>query len=266
MDWNNEAQIAHTLKEIEPMKRIKLTPRMLADGLKGMLIVAVITVPMKLIGSDVLGEAVIGFLYLAPIAWGAGKWGRLAGMSAALTAALCFDFLFIPPFYTFVIGRLEGWLVLVIFFAIAIVVIGRIQESLSKAHEATFMYELSSALSNMRTQEAAAHRVAKYIEQLFQASLVIVTFQHSEQSPQIAVSEPHNGEQKGRPDRVLPIMNAWGLVGEIRIWRGEFGGLPAENGRLLQNFSSQAARAFERTYELEMERAANTSELEASLK
>ena len=248
------------------MKRIKLTPKMLADGLKGMLIVAVITIPMKLIGRDVLGEAVIGLLYLAPIAWSASKWGQVAGMSAALTAALCFDFLFIPPFYTFVIGRLEGWLVLAIFFAIAIVVIGRIQDSLSKAREATFMYEMSSALANMRTQEAVAHMVAKYIEQLFQASLVIVTFQHSKQSPQIAVSEPHNGKQKGRPDRVMPIMNAWGLVGEIQIWRGEFGGLPAENSPLLQNFSTQAARAFERTYELEMERAANGSAIEASLK
>jgi len=59
-------------------------------------------------------------------------------VSAALTAALCFDFLFISP-YTFAVGSLEGWLVLVIFLAIAIVVIGSIQDSLSKAREATFM-------------------------------------------------------------------------------------------------------------------------------
>ena len=85
-------------------------------------------------------------------------------MSAALTAALCFDFLFIPPFYTFVVGSLEGWLVLVIFLAIAIVVVGRIQESLSKAREATFMYELSSALANVRTQDAVAHTTARYIQ------------------------------------------------------------------------------------------------------
>ena len=44
---------------------------------------------MWLIGRDVLGEAVIGMLYLAPIAWCANKWGQAAGMSAALSAALC---------------------------------------------------------------------------------------------------------------------------------------------------------------------------------
>ena len=241
------------------MKKIKLTPNMLVNSLRGMLTVLAITIPMWLIGRDVLGEAVIALLYLAPIAWSANKWGQAAGVSAALTGALCFDFLFIPPFYTFAVGSLEGWLVLVIFFAIAIVVVGRIQDSLSKAREATFMYELSSALANVRTQDAVAHIIAKYIRQLFQASLVNVTFQQSKQSPRIAVSEPLDGDGKGRPDRVLPILNAWGLVGEIQIWRGEFVDLPAEDSHLLQNFVSQAARTFERVQSAEAEKPANSA-------
>ena len=232
---------------------------MLTNSLKGMLTALAITIPMWLIGRNVLGEAVISLLYLAPIAWSANKWGQAAGISAALTAALCFDFLFIPPFYTFAVGSLEGWLVLVIFFAIAIVVIGRIQDSLSKAREATFMYELSAALANVRTQDAVAHTVARYIRQLFQASQVNVTFQQSKQTPRIEASETHNGGVNGQPDRDLPILNAWGLVGEIQIWRGEFGDLPSGDSHLLQNFVSQAASAFERTYSMEMEKSANGS-------
>jgi K+-sensing histidine kinase KdpD len=242
-------------KRNNSMKKINLTPDMLINGLRGMLTVMALTVPMWLIGRDVLGEAVIGLLYLTPIAWSASKWGQAAGMSAALTAALSFDFLFIPPFYTFVVGSLEGWLILVIFFAVAILVVGRIEESLSKAREATFMYELSSALANVRTQDAVAHTVARYIRQLFQASQVDVTFQQSKQTPRIAVSEPHDGAGKGQPDRLLPILNAWGLVGEIQIWRGEYADLPSEDSHLLQNFASQAARAFERTQSLEMEKS-----------
>jgi K+-sensing histidine kinase KdpD len=215
--------------------------------------VAVLTIPIWLISRDVLGEAVIGLLYLAPITWSASKWGQISGVSAALTAALLFDFLFIPPFYTFVIGSLEGWLVLVIFFAVAILVVGRIQDSLSRARAATFLYELTSALANVRTQEGVAHTVAKYIRQLFQASLVHVTFQQSKGSPRVTANEPQNGGPNGRPDRILPILNAWGLVGEIQIWRGEFGELPAEDSPLLQNFVLQTARAFERTYSLEIE-------------
>jgi K+-sensing histidine kinase KdpD len=239
------------------MKKIKLTPDMLTKSLRGLLTVIALTIPMWLIGRDVLGEAVIGLLYLAPIAWSASRWGQAAGTSAALTAALCFDFLFIPPFYTFAVGSLEGWLVLVIFFMIAFVVVGRIQDSLSKAREATFMYELSSALANARTQDAVAHMVAKYIRQLFQASLVNVTFQQSKGSQWVAASEPLAGEQKDRPDRVLPILNAWGLVGEIQVWRGEFGDLPLEDSPLMQNFALQAARAFERAQALQMEGKAN---------
>jgi hypothetical protein len=132
------------------------------------------------------------------------------------------------------------------------VVVGRIQDSLSKAREATFMYELSSALANTRSQDAVAHVVARYVRQLFQASLVRTSFQQSKQTPQIIAIEPHDGvEIIGKPDRVLPILNAWGLVGEIQIWRGEFSELPAEDSHLLQNFALQAARAFERIYSIE---------------
>jgi K+-sensing histidine kinase KdpD len=239
------------------MRKIKLTPNMVTNGLRGMLAVLAITIPMWLIGRDVLGEAVIALLYLVPIAWSASKWGQVAGMSAALTAALCFDFLFIPPFYTFAVGSLEGWLVLVIFFAIAIVVVGRIQDSLSKAREATFKYELSSALANARTPDAVAHITARYIRQLFQAAQVSVIFQQSKQAPRIAASEPGENAAKGQPDRILPILNAWGLVGEIQIWRGEYSDLPAEDSHLLQDFALQAARAFERAYSLEMEKKEN---------
>ena len=247
------------------MKKIKLTSEMLTRGLWGMGIVIAATIPMWLIGRDVLGEAVIGLLYLAPIAWSASKWGQAGGMSAALTAALCFDFLFIPPFYTFAVGSLEGWLVLVIFFAIAIVVVGRIQDSLSKAREATYMYELSAALANARTQDAVAHTTARYIRQLFQASQVNVTFQQSKQAARITASEPQNLAMQRRPDRILPILNAWGLVGEIQIWRGEFADLPSEDSHLLKDFTSQAARAFERTYSLEMEKTGNASIVDATL-
>jgi K+-sensing histidine kinase KdpD len=240
------------------MNKIKLTPGMLTSGLKGMLTVVALTVPMWLIGRNVLGEAVISLLYLAPIAWSASQWGQLSGVSAALTAALLFDFLFIPPFFTFVVGNLEGWLVLVIFFAIAIVVVGRIQDSLSKAREAIFMYELSSALSSARTADAVAHTLARYIRQLFQASQVNVTFQQSKQTPGIAISETQGEELKGKPDRILALLNAWGLVGEIQIWRGEFSDLPEEDSLLLQNFASQAARAFERTQNLTMGQNANS--------
>ena len=246
--------------------RFSFTPKLLPNSLLAVLMVTGTTVLLVLFGRDTLGEAVIALLYLVPVAWSANKWGQLPGISAALTAALAFDFLFIPPFYTFAVARLEGWLVLAIFLGVAILVVGRIQDSLSKAHEAVFMYELSSALTGLRTQEAVAHTVAKQIRQLFQASLVNVIFYPENRSLSIVASEPSDGLGKDRPDRVLPLLNSWGLVGEIQIWRGAIVDLPSDDSRLLQNFAAQTARALERTQQAESEKYINGLTLKASTK
>jgi two-component system sensor histidine kinase KdpD len=219
------------------------------------LAVGITTVPLALIGRQTLGEAVIALLYLVPVAWSGSRWGLVPGLSAALAAALCFDFLFIPPFFTFAVGSLEGWLVLAIFLGVAVLVVERIQASLTKAHEAVFMYELSSALSGKHTQEAAARTVARHIRQLFQANLVNVYFQPENRTPGITVAEPRDFTLERKPDRVIPIENAWGLVGEIQIWRGGFADLPPEDSRLLRNFAMQTAQALERTRMMESREA-----------
>lgn len=230
--------------------RLQLTTEMFVRAGKAVLTVAATTLVLLLIGRPILGEAVIALLYLVPVGWSASRWGQGAGMAAALAAALTFDFFFIPPFLTFTVGSLEGWLVLAIFLAVGIVVVGRIESALSQARtserEAIFMYELSAALAGLRTQSAVAHVVARRMQQLFLPSLVRVVFESENEAARIAAEEPRGGVGKGRPDRVLPILNAWGLVGEIQLWQGLME-LPAEQSRLLQNLASQAAQALERT-------------------
>ncbi len=199
------------------------------------------TLVLMLIGRNELGDAVAALIYLVPIIWSGYRWGQGPGMSAAVAAALAFEFLFIPPFYTFAIGSLEGWLILAIFLAVAMILVGRFHASLTKAREATCMYELSDALSDMLTWEAVTYGAARYIQQLFQAALVNVTYQSSKQSPRMVASEPQYGKGEGKPDRVLPILNAWGMVGEIQIWRGDYSKLPSEDSPLMQNFAAQTA-------------------------
>ena len=244
--------------------RFSLRTKDLSDSLLAVLTVAATTILLFLIGRNTLGEAVIALLYLVPVAWSANRWGQLPGLSAALTAALAFDFLFIPPFFTFAIERLEGWLVLAIFFGVAIWVVERIQTSLTKAREAVYMYEMSAAICGQRNPEAVAYAVAREIQQLYQAMLVNVVFHPDKDQPGIVASEPHDGTGKGRPDRVLPVVNSWGLVGEIQIWRGVYTELPSVDSQLFQNFALQAARAFERTYPFEAERQAKGTLSKAS--
>jgi K+-sensing histidine kinase KdpD len=233
--------------------RFSLSPHLLTDSFAALLAVVATAIPLFLIGRQALGEGVVALAFLVPVAWSAYRWGQLPGIAAALAAGLCFNFLFIPPFYTFVIGSLEGWLILAIFLGVAILVVGRIQAGLSQAREATFMYEMSTALCGLRTQEAVAYTAARQIRQLFQADLVTVVFQPAGESPNLAVSAPADRTETRRPDRMLPLVNAWGLIGEIHIWRGSVLEVPPEDSRLLANFTSQVSRSFERTRSLEIE-------------
>jgi two-component system sensor histidine kinase KdpD len=223
--------------------------------------VVILTIPLLYIGRDTLGEAVIALLYLVPVGWSASRWGQGAGICAAVTSALVFDFFFIPPFYTFAVGKLEGWLVLAIFLVVSIVVVGRIQSGLTKARtseqEALFMYEMSAALAGLRTQESVVHTLATNLQLMFQAELVEVCIQPGGKVEPLLASAPPNVKGSGVPDRILPILASPGLMGEIRIWRG-YGWLPADGSRLLNNFANQASLALERARLAEAEALVNS--------
>jgi two-component system sensor histidine kinase KdpD len=242
--------------------RFDLLPEMLSQALKGLLAVTLTTVILLFIGRRILGEGVIALLYLIPVGWSASRWGQAAGMAAALSAALMFDFLFIPPFLTFTIASVEGVMILVIFFTVAILVVGRIQSALSRAQtserEAIFMYELSSALAGLRTQDAVARTLARQLQQMYQARMVKVALEAGPGAHPIVVQEPRTNGEPGKPDLIVPILNSWGLVGEIHLWEGLME-LPREDSRLLQNFSGQAGQALERTRLLEAEAQSRTA-------
>jgi K+-sensing histidine kinase KdpD len=239
------------------INRLSLFFHNLQDSFLAMLLVMATSVPLFLIGRSTLGEGVIALVYLLPITWSAYRWGQSAGVSAAITAALAFNFLFIPPFFTFVVGRLESWLLLAIFLAVAIILVEWIQGSLTRAREAVQMYEMASAVANQVVSDGVGYALARQIRQVFQAALVSVVYHVEKDSPAIAFCAPVDVEMTGRPDRIIPIYNARGLIGEIQIWAGSTIKLPTEEGRLLQNFAQQAGRAFERTYLSEHETPVN---------
>jgi K+-sensing histidine kinase KdpD len=229
------------------MKKLHFSSKQISQSLLAVLVILATTAVMLLIGRNTLGEAVVALLYLVPIAWSANRWGQQAGITAALVAALMFDFFFIPPFYTFRVGQLEGWLVLAIFLTVAIVVVGRIQASLSTARETVMMYDLSAALTGLRTQDAVAHVAAKHLQKVFLASQVRIIYRPQKDAQDIVVSEPKHAEMANKPDRQLPLLNSWGLIGEIQIFGSEDIPLPADDSRILKNFAMQIANAFERT-------------------
>jgi K+-sensing histidine kinase KdpD len=218
-------------------------------------LVGAFTVLLFLIGRQTLGEAVVALVYLFPIVWCTMRWGSLPGVSAALTAALSFDFFFIPPYHTFAVGSLEGWLVLLIFAGVAILFVDRIQAGLAKTNETIFLYELTSALSVALTSDAVARIVAKYIQQLKQAYQVRVVFFADGPLPEIVVDDTPGVQNESHPDRLLPVVNDKGFVGEIQIWNDAYWPPAFGKDPLLEQFAFQAGRALGRARQSERENA-----------
>jgi len=237
------------------MKRpaFSISLQTLSHCLVAVLAVLALTGAMLLIGREALGEAVVALLYLTPIGWSTARWGRLAGICASVSAALAFDFCFIPPYYTFTVAYLEGWLVLAIFLAVAVLIVGRIQSGLTQAQmrerEAICMYELTSALAGKTTPQGVARTLADYLQQNFQATLVQVVVEARGDTPPLVMRAPINAPEANgaanRPDLLLPMQAVGYLAGEISLWGGQIP-LPPANGRLLQSFAVQGALALER--------------------
>jgi K+-sensing histidine kinase KdpD len=209
------------------MRKLTFTIKMVEDYVASTGLVLGLASIMLLIGRDTLGEAVIGLLYLIPIGYSAARWGQWPGICAAVIAVLTFNFFFIPPFYTFAIGQLEGWLLLVIFLVVAVVIVGRIQSGLDQARtrerEALQLYELSTTLIGQHTCATVAQVLATYLQRLMQARLTQVIVMPDQDLAGVVASAPRNVTLDTKPDRVVPIYSeTHGLIGEIHLWRGEF--------------------------------------------
>lgn len=245
------------MKKIDRSRILKLA----SESFSALLSIAVTTFVLMLSRRELIGEGVIAMVFLLAVAWNAYRSGLGAGMSAALSAALMFDFFFIPPFYTFTVARPEGILSLAIFFFVAIVIVERIQATLSKAHEseqeAVLMYEFTTILAGLRSLDAIARRVAQFLRQRFMVESAVVVIHPKNEKAVFSAQAPQEKTMTTNPDLVLPLIDSWGLVGELQLWRGSDMELPSPESRLIRNIALQIGLAIERVQitEYEVEQA-----------
>ena len=196
-----------------------------------------------------LGEAVIAMLYLLTVGWFTSHAGPLPGLSAAVAASILFAFFFIPPFFTFAVGSVEGWLMLVIFVLVAVLLVDRFQAGLARARareqEARWLAELSLALVGRASRAALAAAMAEGLQQLYQAAQVQVLFFAEGEAPAITAQAPDQLPPPARPSHVVPMVAARRMIGEIRLWNAP-GLAPAEAGQVLERVAGQVTLALER--------------------
>jgi two-component system sensor histidine kinase KdpD len=198
-----------------------------------------------------LGPALVPLLYLLPVGLSAGLWGPTAGIVAAFTAFMAFNYFFIEPIFTFSVHQTSDLTVLLIFFAVAIVIsLGMAQSGLAAAkgreREATRLYELSTALAGLHDEDEVAQIVARLAFQEFQSEAVEVRVEAVEGEKAVVARRPETWIDPGRPPQAVgDLRTARRMWGAIRVWRGTAPFPPAEE-RLLRTFASQGALALER--------------------
>jgi two-component system sensor histidine kinase KdpD len=140
------------------------------------LLVAAACFPLK----DLIEYQTVSLILLFTVALLPLRFGMGPVLLAAAMSAIAWDFLFIPPVFTFSVSRVPDILMLLMYFCIALV-LGvltsrtRAQERAVRIREgrAVALYTLSRDLSLARTKDAVAEAAVANIKKFFDADVVL---------------------------------------------------------------------------------------------
>jgi len=208
----------------------------------------------------VLDETLVALLFLIPVGFITARWGLGPGITAALTAFLAFNFLFIAPYHTFFVhhpGDLGMLLVFLIVAAVISQLVARAQAgeraATAREREATQLYELSTALAGARDRRTIATILAQQLRAILDCEHVEVVLSGE---GEMVTRVPGGAVAPARtPELASSIRGIHGPLGELRLWRPRPAILPVEE-RLVKTFASHGALALERTSLAEAEERA----------
>jgi len=218
---------------------------------------------------EALDSTLIALLYLIPLGMITAFWGLGPGIVSASITFLAFNYFFIEPYYTFTVHHAADVVILVVFLIVAVVIsqlVGRAQAGLDAAmareREATQLYELSTALTGLHDDHAIAQILAKQIHTVAQGEYVELNIAGTDP---FAFRLPAIIPPARPPELIVPIEEARGVIGEIRLWR-DVPAISSSEKRLLKTFASQGALALERAWLVEAESRAKVLEESDQLK
>jgi two-component system sensor histidine kinase KdpD len=147
--------------------------------------VAVVLAALTLAGWFIVphsGYLAIGLLYLLAVIALSLRVGRWPVLAAGVASALTWNFLFIPPLFTFAIAKVEDGLMFGTYFAVALIaghLTARIRAS--ERHErlreerATALFHLTQALAAARTLDDAVFAALRQADALFGAQSALLS-------------------------------------------------------------------------------------------
>jgi two-component system sensor histidine kinase KdpD len=163
----------------QPLPRRRLLPSRPWSYLVSILAVAVVTL-MAFSLQDLLGQVNLLILFLLPITGSALYLGRGPSILATIISILAFDYFFVPPYFTFVIGDLKYFLSFVVYVSVAVLISNlasllRHKVELLKRSEArsTVLYGLSLDLVTAHDVEQVLNILIRHTRQIFPGEMAI---------------------------------------------------------------------------------------------
>jgi two-component system, OmpR family, sensor histidine kinase KdpD len=228
-----------------------ISTRRVAENLLAILVSGAVTGILFLFRNN-LSTPIVGLLFLLPVLGSSTRWGLGAGIIASVCAFLAFNFLFIPPYYTFTVHQTQDLIALVVFLIVAIVIsqlIGRIQSSLAKVRareqEVSRLYDLSTALVALRTIDEVGARLASDLQAVLNIATCRIVIDAESPAVPVTVVSPQGNTETEKPEQITLLKTDRGRLGEIQLWTHGRALSPVEE-HLLRAFAGQGALALER--------------------
>ncbi|MFA6287202.1 MAG: sensor histidine kinase KdpD [Opitutaceae bacterium] len=127
------------------------------------------------------GYLSIGLLYLLAVIVLSLRVGRWPVLAAGVLSALTWNFLFIPPLFTFVISKFEDGMMFATYFVVALVsgqLTGRFRAQARherlREERATALFHLTQALSAARTLDDAVFAALRQADEIFNAKTALL--------------------------------------------------------------------------------------------
>ncbi|HEU5467302.1 MAG TPA: sensor histidine kinase KdpD [Gemmatimonadales bacterium] len=223
----------------------------------------------------------VAMVYLLGAGLVASRYGRGPSLFAAILSIACFDFFFVPPYFTFAVTDLRYLLTFGVMLAISVVISGltlRIRDQAEAARDRErrtgALYAMSRELAGARGREEVLRIVGHHVRASFAAEVYVLLPDGAGRlavPPRVPLDEKERSVaqwvfDRGRPagrstDTLpaahalyLPLVAASGGIGALGVSPSDAAGLDDVMViRLLEAFAGQAALALER--ELLAERA-----------
>ena len=227
--------------------------------------------------ADLLGYRALALNYLLAVVFLTLFVGRGAMLLAATVSALTWNFLFVPPRFTFLISSFEDWMLFGTYFIVALIVgqlIARLrtQEQAERRREerATALYLLTRDLAQAPALEELLQKFVEQVSEVFKGETAVIlsqdsrtlcnqphhasTLKLSEKEMSVAVWVFANQKPAGQFTDNLPLSEAFYLplttseqiVGVLGVKLPKDTPLTLDHRNLLEAFARQAALVIDR--------------------